>query len=547
MGERGYFRLVPQSTPVTPAAHRPVVLIAEELSPATIQALGDGFEIRHCNGADRGELLAALPEAEAILIRSATKMDEEAIAVASRLRVIARAGVGLDNVDVPVATQYGVMVVNAPTSNITSAAELAMALMLAAARHISPAHAALRQGQWKRSKYTGVELVDKTVGIIGLGRIGFLVAQRLAAFGVDLIAYDPYVQAARAAQMGVRMVTLEELMAEADFISVHLPKTPETVGLIGARELAMAKPALVLVNAARGGIVDEQALYDALSTGQIGAAGLDVYDTEPCTDSPLFTLDNVVATPHLGASTDEAQEKAGVAVAESVRLAMAGELVPDAVNVEGGVIAEDVRPGISLTENLGNIFTMLAQGVTAQIDVEVCGEIVQHDVKVLELAALKGVFEGVIETPVTYVNAPLLAQERGTQVRLVLDPVSMDHRNLVTLRGALADGTTVSVSGTLMGITQQQRIVEVNGFDVEVEISDHMAFFVYQDRPGIVGAVGQILGEGAVNIESMQVSRDPVRGSALMAMSVDRKLPVELLEQIAEAIEASVVRGVDLA
>ena len=547
MGERGYFRLVPQSTPVTPAAHRPVVLIAEELSPATIQALGDGFEIRHCNGADRGELLAALPEAEAILIRSATKMDEEAIAVASRLRVIARAGVGLDNVDVPVATQYGVMVVNAPTSNITSAAELAMALMLAAARHISPAHAALRQGQWKRSKYTGVELVDKTVGIIGLGRIGFLVAQRLAAFGVDLIAYDPYVQAARAAQMGVRMVTLEELMAESDFISVHLPKTPETVGLIGARELAMAKPALVLVNAARGGIVDEQALYDALSTGQIGAAGLDVYDTEPCTDSPLFTLDNVVATPHLGASTDEAQEKAGVAVAESVRLAMAGELVPDAVNVEGGVIAEDVRPGISLTENLGNIFTMLAQGVTAQIDVEVCGEIVQHDVKVLELAALKGVFEGVIETPVTYVNAPLLAQERGTQVRLVLDPVSMDHRNLVTLRGALADGTTVSVSGTLMGITQQQRIVEVNGFDVEVEISDHMAFFVYQDRPGIVGAVGQILGEGAVNIESMQVSRDPVRGSALMAMSVDRKLPVELLEQIAEAIEASVVRGVDLA
>ena len=547
MGERGYFRLVPQSTPVTPAAHRPVVLIAEELSPATIQALGDGFEIRHCNGADRGELLAALPEAEAILIRSATKMDEEAIAVASRLRVIARAGVGLDNVDVPVATQYGVMVVNAPTSNITSAAELAMALMLAAARHISPAHAALRQGQWKRSKYTGVELVDKTVGIIGLGRIGFLVAQRLAAFGVDLIAYDPYVQAARAAQMGVRMVTLEELMAEADFISVHLPKTPETVGLIGARELAMAKPALVLVNAARGGIVDEQALYDALSTGQIGAAGLDVYDTEPCTDSPLFTLDNVVATPHLGASTDEAQEKAGVAVAESVRLAMAGELVPDAVNVEGGVIAEDVRPGISLTENLGNIFTMLAQGVTAQIDVEVCGEIVQHDVKVLELAALKGVFEGVIETPVTYVNAPLLAQERGTQVRLVLDPVSMDHRNLVTLRGALADGTTVSVSGTLMGITQQQRIVEVNGFDVEVEISDHMAFFVYQDRPGIVGAVGQILGEGAVNIESMRVSRDPVRGSALMAMSVDRKLPVELLEQIAEAIEASVVRGVDLA
>jgi len=510
-------------------------------------ALGDGFEIRHCDGSNREELLAALPEAEAILIRSATRMDEEALAVAGRLRVIARAGVGLDNVDVPTATQYGVMVVNAPTSNITSAAELAIALLLAAARHISPAHAALRQGEWKRSKFTGVEVVDKTVGIVGLGRIGILVAQRLAAFGVQLIAYDPYVQAARAAALGVRMVTLDELMAQADFISVHLPRTPETVGLIGARELAMAKPSLVLVNAARGGIVDEQALYDALVSSQIGAAGLDVYDTEPCTDSPLFTLDNVVATPHLGASTDEAQEKAGVAVARSVRLAMAGELVPDAVNVEGGVIAEDVRPGIALTENLGNIFTLLAQGVAQQIEVEVRGEIVEHDVKVLELAALKGIFELIKETPVTYVNAPLLAQERGTEVHLTLDPVSLDHRNLVTIRGVLIDGTTVSVSGTLMGITQQQRIVEVNGFEVEVEISDHMAFFIYHDRPGIVGAVGQILGAGEVNIESMQVSRDPEEGRALMAMSVDRRLPADLLEQIATAISAQVVRGVDLA
>ncbi|HNN48777.1 MAG TPA: ACT domain-containing protein, partial [Marmoricola sp.] len=215
-------------------------------------------------------------------------------------------------------------------------------------------------------------------------------------------------------------------------------------------------------------------------------------------------------------------------------------------NVEGGVIAEDVRPGIALTENLGNVFTQLAQGVATQIDVEIRGEIVEHDVKVLELAAQKGVFEGLTETPVTYVNAPLLAQERGTEVRLVLDPISLDHRNLVTLRGSLADGESVSVSGTLVGITQQQRIVEVNGFDVEVEISDHMAFFIYQDRPGIVGAVGQILGDGEVNIESMQVARDPQRGVALMAMSVDRRLPAQVLDQIATAISAQVVRGVDL-
>ena len=237
--------------------------------------------------------------------------------------------------------------------------------MLAAARHVSPAHAALRSGEWKRSKYTGIELYEKTVGIVGLGRIGVLVAQRLSAFGMHVIAYDPYVQAGRAAQMGVRMVTLDELLAEADFVSVHLPKTPETVGLIGAEELAKARPNLVLVNAARGGIVDEAALYDALKTGQIAAAGLDVFAKEPCTDSPLFELENVVATPHLGASTDEAQEKAGIAVARSVRLALGGELVPDAVNVQGGVIAEDVRPGIPLTEKLGRIFTALA-GEVAQ-------------------------------------------------------------------------------------------------------------------------------------------------------------------------------------
>ena len=279
---------------------KPVVLIAEELSPATVDALGPDFEIRTCDGADRDQLLAALPEVDALLVRSATKVDAEALAVARRLKVVARAGVGLDNVDVRAATQAGVMVVNAPTSNIVSAAELAVALMLAAARHVSPAHSALKDGQWKRSRYTGIELYEKTVGIVGLGRIGVLVAQRLSAFGMKVVAYDPYVQAGRAAQMGVRLVDLDTLLAESDFMSVHLPKTPETVGLIGADELRKAKDSLVLVNAARGGIVDEVALYAALKEGRIAAAGLDVFAQEPCTDSPLFELENVVATPHLG-------------------------------------------------------------------------------------------------------------------------------------------------------------------------------------------------------------------------------------------------------
>ena len=531
---------------MTSPTDRPVVLIAEELSPATVEALGPDFEIRHCNGADRAELLAAIVDADAILVRSATKVDAEALAAASRLKVVARAGVGLDNVDVRSATQSGVMVVNAPTSNIVSAAELAIALLLAAARHVSPAHASLRSGEWKRSKFTGIELYEKTLGIVGLGRIGVLVAQRLAAFGMDVIAYDPYVQAGRAAQMGVRLVDLDTLLAESDFISVHLPRTPETVGLIGTDELAKAKPSLVLVNAARGGIVDEAALFAALKEGRIAAAGVDVYAQEPCTDSPLFELDNVVATPHLGASTDEAQEKAGIAVARSVRLALSGELVPDAVNVQGGVIAEDVRPGIPLTEKLGRIFTALAGEVAQQVDVEVRGEITEYDVKVLELAALKGIFTDVVEDAVTYVNAPLLAAERGTAVRLVVETESADHRNLITIRGTLADGSQVSVGGTLVGMSQRERLVSVNDFPVDLEPTDHLAFFTYADRPGMVGTVGRILGDSGINIAGMQVSRDTKGGHALVALSVDSAIPPEALAEIEQAIDATSIRAADL-
>lgn len=341
------------------------------------------------------------------------------------------------------------MVVNAPTSNIVTAAELACGLILATARNIPQANAALKNGEWKRSKYTGVELAEKTLGVVGLGRIGALVAQRMSAFGMKVVAYDPYVQPARAAQMGVKVLSLDELLEVSDFITVHLPKTPETLGLIGDEALRKVKPTVRVINAARGGIVDEEALYSALKEGRVAGAGLDVYAKEPCTDSPLFEFDQVVCTPHLGASTDEAQEKAGIAVARSVRLALAGELVPDAVNVQGGVIAEDVKPGLPLAERLGRIFTALTGEVAVRLDVEVYGEITQHDVKVLELSALKGVFEDVVDETVSYVNAPLFAQERGVEVRLTTSSESADHRNVVTVRGTLADGEEVSVSGTL--------------------------------------------------------------------------------------------------
>jgi D-3-phosphoglycerate dehydrogenase / 2-oxoglutarate reductase len=526
---------------------KPVVLIAEELSPATVEALGPDFEIRHCDGADRSQLLAALPGADAVLIRSATQMDPEAIAAGKQLKVIARAGVGLDNVDVKAATQAGVMVVNAPTSNIVSAAELAVALLLSAARNIVPANLALKNGEWKRSKYNGVELSEKTVGIVGLGRIGVLVAQRLSAFGVKLIAYDPYVQPARAAQIGVRLVPLDELMRESDFITVHLPKTSETAGLIGEEQLKLAKPTMYLVNAARGGIVDEDALYRAISEGRVAGAGLDVYAKEPCTDSPLFGLETVVATPHLGASTDEAQEKAGISVAKSVRLALAGELVPDAVNVQGGILAEPIRPLLPVAERLGAIASGLADGAVQRIDVEVRGEVADLDVRVLELGALKGLIQGLVHDPVSYVNAPVLAQQRGVEVALTTDKDSDDHRNRVRVRLTLSDGAWVSVAGTVSGPKDVAKLVEVDRFDVDVPISEHMVFFRYHDRPGVVGTVGRILGEADVNIGGMQVSREESGEHSVIVLTVDQAVPADVLERIVSEIGAHTGRAVDLA
>ena len=525
---------------------KPVVLIAEELSPATVAALGPDFEIRSCDGADRSQLLPAIADVDAVLIRSATRIDAEALDAAKHLRIVARAGVGLDNVDVKAATGHGVMVVNAPTSNITSAAELAIGLLIAVARNIPQAGAALKQGQWKRSKYSGVELYEKTVGVVGLGRIGVLVAQRLSAFGMKVIAYDPYVSSARAGQMGVRLVSLDDLLAESDFITVHLPKNAETVGLIGAEALKKVKPGVRIVNAARGGIVEEAALLEALQDGRVAAAGLDVFAKEPCTDSPLVALDNVVATPHLGASTDEAQEKAGVAVAKSVRLALSGELVPDAVNAVGGIVAEDVRPGIPLAEKLGRIFTALAGGAPTQLDVEVRGEITEYDVTVLKVAALKGLFLDVVEEPVTYVNAPVLAEQRGIDVRLLTDPDSPEYRNVVTLRGSLPDGTVVSVSGTLTGPKQVEKIVGIDGLDLEVPIAEHLLVLRYADRPGVVGALGRLLGDSGVNIAAMQVARNVEGGQAVSVLTLDSAASPEVVEAVANEIAAWSVVLVEL-
>ena len=529
------------------ANSKPVVLIAEELSPATMEALGPDFEVRHCNGADRGELLAALAAGvDAVLIRSATKMDAEAIAAAKGLKVIARAGVGLDNVEIPAATAAGVMVVNAPTSNIVSAAELAITLLLASARFVSPAHAALRAGKWARSKYTGAEIFEKTLGIVGFGRIGQLVAARMQAFGMNVVAYDPYLAPARAAQLDVRLVDLDELLRVSDFITIHLPKTKETANLIGEEALKKVKPTVRIINAARGGVLDETALYNALKEGRVAGAGLDVFATEPCTDSPLFELDNVVATPHLGASTDEAQERAGIAVAVSVRKALAGELVPDAVNVKGGAIHEEIRPSLPLVEKLAQLATTMGGELPASMSVYVRGDISEYDSTILATSALKGALIAVGSEDVTYVNAPGLAAERGITSTVTTDPESPLYRSMISLHAALPNGKTVVVDGTLMGIRKVEKIIAIDKFDLDLPPTANLLFLRYGDRPGVVGTVGSVLGKAGINIGGMQVSRNEEGGEALMAITVDSPLSSALVASVQKETGADFVRSVTL-
>jgi D-3-phosphoglycerate dehydrogenase len=524
---------------------RPVVLIAERLAPSTLDVFGDEIDIRHVDGTDRPALLRALEDADALLVRSATRVDAEVFKHAPKLKVVARAGVGLDNVEVPAATAGGVLVVNAPTSNIVSAAEHAVALLLAVARNVPAADASLRAGEWRRSAFNGVELAGKTVGVVGLGKIGQLFAQRIAGFGVELIAYDPYVVPARAAQLGIELVDLDELLGRADAISIHLPKTAETLGLIGAAELARTKQGVLIVNAARGGLVDEAALAEAIRSGHVGGAGIDVFATEPCTASPLFELPRVVVTPHLGASTTEAQDRAGSDVARSVLLALRGEFVPDAVNVQsGGVVNEEVRPYLPLTEKLGRLVAAIGVKPPVSVTVEVRGELASEDVRVLQLAALRGVFSAIVESQVTFVNAPALAHELGVTVDLEITPESPDFRSLVTVRAGHADGTSHSVSGTLSGLTQSQKLVAVNGRHFDLRAEGTVLVLEYRDRPGVMGTVGTLLGEAGVNIEAAQISQTTDGSDAVMLLRVDRPVSAGLLEPIGAAAGAVVVRSV---
>ncbi len=450
-----------------------------------------GLDVDVQTGLSPEQLLGAIKGAQALVIRSATQVTAEVLEAGTDLVVVGRAGIGLDNVDVAEATRRGVMVVNAPQSNILSAAEHTLALLLAQARNVPQASADLKAGAWNRSKWEGVELHGKTLGIVGLGRVGVLVAQRAHAFGMRLVAFDPFVSADRARQLGVELApTIEELVAVCDFVSIHATKTPETIGLVNASVLAHAKPGMRLINAGRGGIVDEDALAAAIADGRLGGAAIDTFAKEPTTESPLFAFDSVVVTPHLGASTAEAQDKAGETIAEQVVLALRGDFVPFAVNVAASEASESVRPYLPLAERVGRLFTGLAGGAPSTLNIEYEGEIADYDCRVLTLSILKGVLAPVMTEPVSFVNAPQIAEQRGISVRETKSSDALDYVNLIVVRGD--QGT--HVAATLFGKQQAPRIVGIDGHSVDLPPAQHMLVVHNDDSPGMIGRVASVLG-----------------------------------------------------
>jgi len=500
------------------------ILVTEKIADGGLERLrAAGHEVDLRLDLTPEGLLDAVAGAHALIIRSATTVTAEVLAAGRDLVVVGRAGIGLDNVDTEAATAQGVMVVNAPQSNILTTAEHTMAMLLAQARNIPQAHAALVAGRWERSRWEGVELADKTLGIVGFGRIGKLVAQRALAFGMKVVAHDPFVAPERARQLNVEMLDLEELVSVADFLTLHVVKTPETIGMVGKDLLAKAKPSLRIVNVSRGGVIDEDALAEAIREGRIGGAALDVFAAEPTTASPLFDLPQVVVTPHLGASTVEAQDKAGDTIAEQVALALAGEFVPFAVNVSAAEASGTVRPFLPLAERLGQLYAALAASVPDVLEVGYEGQLADSDTRILTLSVLKGVFARVTDEPVSFVNAPRLAAERGVEVRESSSATSHEYVNLVTIRGG-----GHSIGGTLVGLRGAARIVMVDDHSVDVPPANHMLVVRNDDVPGMIAAVTGVVGDAGINIDDMHLGRSPEGAAALMILATDVAVPDEV-------------------
>src|SRR5918993_1016531 len=510
------------------------VLVPEKLADPGIELLEQDFEVDVLLDLSPEELLQKIGDYDGLIIRSATKVTADVIERAVNLKAIGRAGIGVDNIHIEAATKHGIIVANAPESNTVAAAEHTLGLMLAVARRIPAADSSLRRGEWKRSALKGVEVSEKTIGLIGLGHVGAIVARGALGMGMRVLAYDPYVSEDRMRSMNVeRAESADEVFERADFVSLHVPRTPQTIGLVNEGALTKMKPTAYLINVARGGIVDETALYNALKEGAIAGAALDVFAEEPTTDSPIFTLPNVVVTPHLGASTAEAQDRAGITAAEQVH----------AINapVPVGEGAEFVAQFSGLCESLGSLLYQLTDDTGDTLRIEYRGEVAGFDTRLLDVSAQKGLLAPMVFEPLNFVNTPALAKERGLKVETSRTSESADYTNLVEL--GMGEN---AVSGTLFGPRMQPRLVEAMGFDFDVVPEKYMLFIRNEDRPGMIGKLGSILGEHGINIGNMAVGRGEPGSRAAMAVTVDEPVPDHVLNALVETPGFNEARSVTL-
>lgn len=512
------------------------VLVSEKLAEEGIQILKEkGFEVDVLLDMTPEELIATIPAYHALIVRSATQATREVIEAGVNLQVIGRAGVGIDNVDVEAATERGIIVCNAPFSNIVSAAEQTICLMLACARNTPQAYNSMHAGKWERSKFVGTELFEKTLAVFGLGRIGGLVAERARAFGMNLIGYDPYCTPERAAEMGVTLYdTVDEIVPLADFITVHLPKTKETIGMFGPEQYAAMKDGVILINTARGGIYNIESLADFIAAGKIGAAGIDVYEKEPCTESPLHEFENVILTPHLGASTKEAQARAGTQIAEYVAAGLDGSIVPTAVNMAPvpPEVMDAVGPYVPACQIMGSLLAQINDDLPNYLKITAAGSLAGADLSILAAGALGGILSNRNVSSVTPVNADAVARRHGIEVKTASTNDAREYASTVTLN---ADGEEVAC--TLAGAGQTPRIVSLLGYPIEVVPSAHSLIFEYVDTPGKIGTIGTILGDAGINITTMQVGIKPEEKHALVFMNVEGPVGEDILEKLRGALD----------
>jgi len=524
------------------------VLISDSLSEHGIQQLLDApdVEVVQKPGLSPHELYEIIGEYDALLVRSQTQVTADVLAAGKRLKVIGRAGVGVDNIDVPAATQAGVVVINAPDGNTISTAEHSFAMLMALARNIPQAYKKLSEGIWDRKSFQGVELNGKILGILGLGRIGTEVAKRAKAFHMKIMAYDPYLTEERAEKLGVTVASVDEIVRQADFITVHTPLTKETRYLIGSREFAKMKDGVRVINCARGGIIDEKALYEAIITGKVAGAALDVFEVEPPVDNPLLNLPQVVVTPHLGASTVEAQENVAIDVSEEILKVLRGQPFKNAVNLPSipAHVLERVQPFFTLGERLGHFLAQVTVGSVQEIAVTYSGELADVDTAHLTRTVLKGVLSFRLGEGVNYVNAPTLAKSRDITVMEQKSSLNRGFTNLLTVT-LKTNQQTKSVSGTLLN-GYGARIVKIDQFAIDVAPEGYLLYIHHQDRPGVIGRVGTILGSNDVNIATMQVGRRDVGGDAIMMLSVDKPVSSELLDTLGELSEINSVTQIEL-